>query len=175
MAAQEGVPGGGAEAVALEATSGLREAEAARARAEVQARIFPAWFGPVSALIVVGVGAVQSWSVDRKGFPVLLALVVAFGGLVAVRTVRWIATRRTGVVRHVPLSVRLWRSRYGLLITAAACAVTWGAAILLGAGGAASRLAVYVVAGLCVWGNFLWRNAVARQELARLRDEPGAA
>ncbi|MEU3712714.1 hypothetical protein [Streptomyces catenulae] len=174
MVAQEGAPGGGSEAIALEATSGLRDVEAARARAAVQARIFPAWFGPVAALIVVGVGAVQSWSVDRKGFPVLLALVVTLVGLVAVRVVRWIATRRTGVVRRVPLSARLWRSRYGLLITAVACAVTWGAAVLLGAGGSASRLAVYVVAGLCVWGTFVWRNAAARQELARLRDEPGA-
>ncbi|MER7024427.1 MULTISPECIES: hypothetical protein [Streptomyces] len=178
MAAQEDAPGAvgdGAEAVALDAACGLREAEAARARAEVQAQIFPAWCGPVLALIVMGVGAVQSWSVDRSGISVLVALMVAVIAVPAVRMVRWIAMRRTGVMRYVPWSARLWRSRYGLLITAAACAVTWGAAALLGAGGFAIRLAVYVVAGICVWGNFAWRNAAARQELARLRDEPVAA
>ncbi|WP_399089739.1 hypothetical protein ACGH2B_16885 [Streptomyces sp. BBFR2] len=177
-AAQGSTPdgaGGGAEALALDAVSGLREAEAVRARAAIQARIFPSWCGPVFALIVVAVGATQSWSADRNGFPVLVALVVALAGVLAVRLVRWLATRGTGVVRYVPLWARLRRGRYGLLITAVACAVTWGAARLLGTGAFAERLAVYVVAGLCVWGNFVWRNAAARRELARLRDAPGAA
>ncbi|MFD9814537.1 hypothetical protein [Streptomyces sp. NPDC059080] len=178
MAAREDTPvvaGDGAGVSALDAMGGLREVEAARVRAGLRARLFPWWYGPVLALVVAVPGVVQSWSVGRRGYPVLVSLLVWCVGMALLLVMRQFGARSTGVVVSESLSDRLRRNRLWLLAAFVGCGATWGVGLLLGAGESALRLAASVVAGLFIWGLFAWRNATVRRELSQLRDAPGAA
>ncbi|MFF1919471.1 hypothetical protein ACFVW8_02705 [Streptomyces sp. NPDC058221] len=166
MPSQENVstaPEGGRSAVHAE--EALRGVETARERARLKAGLVPAWYGPTATVTLVLPNVVHAWSRGRGGGAALLALLVSLLGLVAVIALVRAARRGTGVLVTRSLSSRLRRARIALPVVLVAGLAAGGCCWGLGAGEAATRITVFAVWGLGVWGVCLVRNAAINRAL----------
>ncbi|NLU70403.1 hypothetical protein [Streptomyces sp. HNM0574] len=153
---------GGAEAAAA-ASGDLREAEAARERALLQAQLSPAWYGPAGALLLsaygIGMGAV--YDADGIGLWPLVGLPVLLAAIALGR----IRRRRSGVLVPRSHSRRRGAAVAGVVVFAG----VWGVCTLaLGLGEQVSLGITGTALGLWTWGQCVLRNVTVRRKLREL-------
>ncbi|MER0483356.1 hypothetical protein ABR737_34325 [Streptomyces sp. Edi2] len=173
---KQNVNGGGAREGVLSAeaaTSALRDVAASQGTARLQARLLPAWYGPVSGAVLAVYAIVAVWLLETDQLLVqqFAAWPVA---LLAVFVIKRAARRSAGVRRsgsaHSVDAREERRKRiftHLALVVVAAC-VVGGACWALGAGAQAAVVAAAVAGGLGSWAGIARHNAVIRRQLREL-------
>lgn len=172
---KQNVEGGAYEGVlsAEAATSALRDVAASQGTARLQARLLPAWYGPVSGAVLAVYAIVAVWLLETDKILVQQFAVWPVA-LLAILGLKRAARRSTGVRRSGSADSAESREErrkrifiHLALIVVAAC-VVGGACWALGAGTQTAVVAAAIAGGLGSWGGIAWHNAVIRRQLREL-------
>ncbi|MEV7959663.1 hypothetical protein [Streptomyces sp. NPDC088141] len=152
------------------ATSALRDIGAAQARARLQARIVPAWYGPAGGAVLAIYLVVAQRLMEADRFLVQQWVVWPLAGLV-VLALRRASKRSRGVIEPRSAQSRAERRKQILTIlvpTVAAAGLASGVCWAAGGGAHVTVVAMAVTLGLGHWIGFVRHNAVFRHRLQEL-------
>ncbi|WP_405687425.1 hypothetical protein [Streptomyces sp. NBC_00057] len=152
------------------ATSALRDIEAAQARARLQARILPAWYGPTSGAVLAIYFVVAQRLLEADGILVQQWVAWPLAGLV-VFALRRASRRSRGVIQ--PRSAQSGAERRKQILTVlaptiAAAGLVGGVCWAVGGGAHVTVVAMAVTLGLGFWAGFARHNTVIRRQLQEL-------